>query len=558
MTNESAWSQVVRYTCYFGLALMLAALPLSRFFMSSAQFLLALVFICEGIDEHKISSFRRQNAGKFRILLLIPLAIKEGYMNLIRKFGRFFRDGPAWIFSSLLLIDVAGLMFTSDLSYGIKVLRNNLPLFLLPLFVSSFEKIPPRIFRIFLLIFVAAVTAGSLNSTYLLIIQDITDTRQISPFIHHIRFSLMVCLAIFILAHYGSKKERTSGSARLLFILVMLWLVVFLFLLRSLSGIFAFMVTVGIILLRNSLRATSKRLRALYITLLLILPVIMGSYVYTTVRRYMDVIPPAIERLDKYSTGGRPYSHDTTMGIENGRYVGLYLCWPELEQGWNSRSQIPFDSLDLKGQELRYTLIRYLSSKDLRKDSAGVAGLTDQDVNYIEHGIANIHDLKKFSLRNRIHHAVMAYQTYRRTGAHTGSSAMERLEQGKAALHLIGSHGLTGVGTGDVHSSFREELIRLQSPLQSAKEGMFSAHNQFLTYLVSYGFPGLIWFLFAILYPAIKKRSFRDYFFITFFSIAMVSFLGDDTLNTQAGVTFFAFFYALFVLRKQDTHYETI
>ena len=67
MTNESAWSQVVRYTCYFGLALMLAALPLSRFFMSSAQFLLALVFICEGIDEHKISSFRRQNAGKFRI-----------------------------------------------------------------------------------------------------------------------------------------------------------------------------------------------------------------------------------------------------------------------------------------------------------------------------------------------------------------------------------------------------------------------------------------------------------------------------------------------------------
>ena len=199
-------------------------------------------------------------------------------------------------------------------------------------------------------------------------------------------------------------------------------------------------------------------------------------------------------------------SIDTTLGIENGRYVGLYLCWPELEKGWNSRSRIPFNSLDLKGQEIRYTLIRYLNSKDMRKDSAGVAGLTNMDVNYIEHGIANIHDLKKFSLKNRIHHTIMAYQSYRSSGIHAGSSAMERVEQGKAAIRLISSHGLTGVGTGDLHSSFRDELTRMQSPLQSAKEGMFSAHNQFLTYLAGYGWPGLLWLLFALLYPAIKNR----------------------------------------------------
>jgi O-antigen ligase len=558
MTNQSVWSLVVKYVCYFGLALMLAALPLSRFFMSVAQFLLAGVFICEGVDDRKITSFYRQNTGKLRILPAIALAIKEGFTNLARKLGRFFRNKPAWVFSSLLLIDVIGILFTSDQAYGMKVLRNNLPLFLLPLFLSSFEKIPSRLFRLFLLIFAAAVVAGSLNSTYLLIIQDITDTRQISPFIHHIRFSLMVCLAIFILAYYVFRKEEISWSVRIILILMLLWLVIFLFMLRSVSGILAFFVTLVPVLLRTSLRSTGKRLRLLFGTLLLIIPLLIGSYVYLTVKNYMDAEPIKKEQLEHYTPGGQLYTHDTTMGIEDGKYVGLYLCWPELEKGWNQRSRIPFDSLDQKGQEIRYTLIRYLSSKDLRKDSLGIASLTDLDVNYIENGIANIHDLRKFSVRNRIHHMVMDYQNYRRTGVHTGSSAMERLEQGKAALHIIRSHWLTGVGTGDLHTSFHDEFKEMNSPLQSAKEGMFSAHNQFLTILIGYGLPGLIWFLFAILYPAVKNRSFGDYFFITFFSIAMVSFLGDDTLNTQAGVTFFAFFYSLFVLRKQDTNHETL
>lgn len=135
---------------------------------------------------------------------------------------------------------------------------------------------------------------------------------------------------------------------------------------------------------------------------------------------------------------------------------------------------------------------------------------------------------------------------------------MERIEQAKAAINIIRDQGIMGVGTGDVHARFREELNRMNSPLQTAKEGMFSAHNQFLTYLVAYGWPGLLWFLFAILYPALKNRSFHNYFFIIFFTISVVSFLGDDTLNTQAGVTFFAFFYSLFVLNKPITTHETI
>ncbi|MBP6977288.1 MAG: O-antigen ligase family protein [Lentimicrobiaceae bacterium] len=558
MTNESAWSLFVKYTCYFGLALMLAALPLSRFFMSIAQFILAGVFIVDGIKTQDISSCYKKNRGSARILMLIPITLKETFLNLTAKFGRFFQNKPALVFSSLLMIDVIGLVYTHDLHYGFKVLRNNLPLFLLPLFLSSIGKIPVKLFRLFLFIFVAAVFAGSLNSTYLLINQDITDPRQISSFIHHIRFSLMTCMGIFILAYYGFRKDEFPLRIRLAIIPLLLWLLIFLFLLRSLSGILAFFITLGVILLWLSLQSSVKQLKVLFITLLIAIPAVMVIYVHQTVKNYLNVAPLHVEQLDPYTSRGSAYIHDTTLGIENGNYVGIYLCWSELEQGWNARSSIPFNSLDMKGQEIRYTLIRYLGSKNLRKDYDGVARLTDADVHYIEHGVANIHDLKKFSLKNRIHHIIMAYQAYRRSGIHSGSSAMERIEQAKAAINIIRDQGIMGVGTGDVHARFREELNRMNSPLQTAKEGMFSAHNQFLTYLVAYGWPGLLWFLFAILYPALKNRSFHNYFFIIFFTISVVSFLGDDTLNTQAGVTFFAFFYSLFVLNKPITTHETI
>ena len=43
----------------------------------------------------------------------------------------------------------------------------------------------------------------------------------------------------------------------------------------------------------------------------------------------------------------------------------------------------------MRGQDLQYTMFRYLTSKGLRKDSVGVSKLTILDVKNIEHGITN-------------------------------------------------------------------------------------------------------------------------------------------------------------------------
>lgn len=542
-----AWSQFIRYTWYFGLALMLAALPLSRFFMSVSQFILAGAFILDGIDVRKIQAFYSENKRNSNLALLFPMVLAEGFRNLVRKFARFHKNKPAWIFSSILLIDLLGLIHSGDTANGIKVLRNNLPLFLLPLFLSSIDRIPRQTYQQMMLVFVAGVVAGTLNSTFLLINQEIVDTRQISAFIHHIRFSLMICMAVFILAFYFFKGYSFNRYIRWAFIPAIIWLIVSLVLLRSLSGILAFVVTLWVTMLFYAFRASNLPLRIILTAILIAFPLAIGFYVYDTVSRFMTVEPLVTENLETYTRQGGLYTHDPSLGIEEGKYIGLYICWDELQKEWNLRSDIPFDSLDLKGQEIKYTLIRYLNSKGLRKDSSGVAALTVDDIRYVEHGVANVSDLKKFSVRNRIHHLLLAWQDYRKAGFHPGSSAMERLEQGKVALNVFRENWLIGVGTGDVRTSFHQELKRMQSPLQSAQGGMFSSHNQFLSYLVAYGVIGGIWFLFAILYPALVKKAFRQYLFTVFITIVLISFLGDDTLNTQAGVSFFAFFYAWLV-----------
>jgi hypothetical protein len=55
---------------------------------------------------------------------------------------------------------------------------------------------------------------------------------------------------------------------------------------------------------------------------------------------------------------------------------------------------------------------------------------------------------------------------------------------------------------------------------------------------------GFIWFLFTLIYPAVKLGKFNEYLYLVFFVIVFMSMLTEDTLETQAGATFFAFFNA--------------
>ena len=126
----------------------------------------------------------------------------------------------------------------------------------------------------------------------------------------------------------------------------------------------------------------------------------------------------------------------------------------------------------------------------------------------------------------------------------------QRLEYLRATIYIIQDNFLIGVGTGDLEDAFYEEFTYMNSSLESRY--MYHAHNQFLGIFVALGLLGFVVFIVGLFYPAIVLSGFKDYYFSIFFLIMIISMFSDDTLETQAGVTMFAFFYSLLLFGRKD------
>ena len=253
------------------------------------------------------------------------------------------------------------------------------------------------------------------------------------------------------------------------------------------------------------------------------------------------------ETIEQTTAGGRPYSHDfDSPFIENGHYIYLYLCETELEQEWNRISKTDYHGRDAQGNEIKYTLIRYLTSMGLRKDSAGVSRLSREDVEFIEQGKANYLYGRKWSFYSKVYDILWQIDVYRKGGNPSGHSVTQRIHYLRAALGIIRENPWIGVGTGDVSMAFEDYYERMESPLD--ERWRLRAHNQYLTFLLTYGILGFLWIMFSLLYPVYLESRGRGYFIWTFLLVAFMSMLNEDTLETHTGVSFFAFFYALFLL----------
>jgi O-antigen ligase len=175
--------------------------------------------------------------------------------------------------------------------------------------------------------------------------------------------------------------------------------------------------------------------------------------------------------------------------------------------------------------------------------------LTDADISYIEQGTANHNYINNPGLRTRILKMIKGYEVFVRTGNPSGSSLMQRIEYFHASFNIIRQNLIFGVGTGDLESAFNNEFNRMYSALEERYR--YHAHNQFLGIFVALGILGFIIFIIGLFYPAIKLGGFKDYFFTIFFIIIFISMFSDDTIETQAGVTLFAFFYSLLLFGRK-------
>ncbi|MFH0761588.1 MAG: O-antigen ligase family protein [Bacteroidota bacterium] len=497
------------------LLILLGTLPLSKYVASASQIVLVALWLIEGRFQEKWDRFRSRPA--------------------------------LWIFLILFFIHLAGMLWTSDVPFGFHDLKLKLPLLLLPIVLGTMEPLKPKEMYVLLAGFVLAVIIGTLFSLSIMLgfgPSDYTSDRETSLFISHIRFALMIDISIFILFFY----LFTLKPKRSFFFLLSsfaLYLIVFLLLFKSLTGLVVLILGGMLLAIRWSFRQKELMARWFVIVGVVTLPVLVAFYLSHQWNRF-HIVRDNIENLEKTTVNGNFYWHDLGNPMtENGWRVGLYQCEPELRDAWNKVSTIGYDGLDQKNQELKYTLIRYLTSLGLRKDAYGVSQLTRQDINLIEKGFANSLYREPKRLRVRIYETIWEIDQYRNGANPSGHSIIQRIEYLKTGWAIFLDHPLAGVGTGDTQQAFDQKYEELKSPLDEAWR--YRAHNQFLSFLIAFGLTGFILILAALILPAIVEKRFGSYFVLMFFITAMLSFLNEDTLETQAGVAFFALFYTLFV-----------
>jgi O-antigen ligase len=128
-----------------------------------------------------------------------------------------------------------------------------------------------------------------------------------------------------------------------------------------------------------------------------------------------------------------------------------------------------------------------------------------------------------------------------------GHSLLQRLEYWRTSLKIIQQNWLFGVGTGDLQMAFDEQYEQDNSKLN--KENRLRAHNTYLTVWITFGVLSLLFFFLIVKY-FLAMIKYENYLGLAFITIAIVTFFIEDTLETQTGVTFFSFFYGLFLGKK--------
>jgi O-antigen ligase len=551
MTSRASIRPYLNQAYLLGLLMVAVGLTLSPFLMGMSQFWLVLVWLVDAS--------------------LPPL--KGGQGGFKNKLSRFFHNKAAVLLVAFYLMHIVGLLWTSDFEYAMKDLRVKLPILVMPFVMSSMEPLDRKRFDFVMLVYVLSVFVATQFSFFRYVQHNYEDVREISHFISHIRFCLNIVFCIAIIAWYivrakvpelvegptkdikGSSKTVPAFGIRIVIDhffqwFLLLWFIYQIFIFESLSG---YVIHASVVIVSAVYAFLQwKKGRGWRITMGVLAVAIIAAIVSVAmfaIKPMIEVKPVDFSTLEKKTSQGNYYWHDTVCyPIEDGKYVGLYFNRIELREAWSHRSDLPLDDTTFDGESLEATLARYLTSKDLRKDAEGVMALTEEDVHNIEQGVPNYNNWKHPGLRARLSSTLFEYNLYRRFNNPNGGSLSQRIEFTRASFHIIRQHPWFGVGTGDVPQAFAQTYDEIHSPLK--EEFRFRAHNQYLAIAVAFGLVGLVFFLFVLFYPWFSSKRHHTYLYVVFLCIILLSMFPEDTLETQAGVTLFAFFESLLLFAK--------
>lgn len=504
MLNRFIGKNIHSYILTFGLCVLAIGVPINKIVMSLAMMFLALNFIIEGDYKAK---WQRLISNK--AFLLIAL---------------FF------------ILHFIGLIWTNHMDYAFNDIRIKLPLLVIPLIIIAKPPSNPKHITYVLLGFVISTLISSiinfLSYNGLIFNIEYDDIRGLSLFGSHIRYALIVTMAIGVLISFLPLKKY-----RLLILAMILWLIFYTIYSQVLSGLITLFALISV----YSIYLIWKKWKVAAFLLLGGISIVIISlliWIFKPIHIDKNDYP----HLEAKTAEGNLYTHQfNKVTIETGQPTYIYVCENELRREWEKRSSLLFDSLDLIGQPLKQTLIRYMSSKNLRKDAQGLKQLSKTEISNIEMGQASIVHSGLIARFNGIRHQLNNANTP------NNHSILERLKYWKAGISIIQDNWLIGVGTGDIQASFDKEYEDSKSLLML--ENRHRTHNMYLTVFITFGIGGLLLFCWMIIHFTMDNIRNHQLVGLFFMLISVVSFIPEDTLETQTGVTFFALFYGLYSIQ---------
>ncbi|MBW6482051.1 MAG: O-antigen ligase family protein [Vicingaceae bacterium] len=475
--------------------------------------------------------------------------------NIKNQILSFFKNRIALILSSIYLLTIIGLFYTTNFEFAIGDVRRKIPLFLLPFLLSGLNPLTQQEIKFIFKVYVIGVVASSLWSVFVLLgglNETIIDTRQLSRFTSHIRFGLEICLAIFGSIYYALNEIDFKNKIK--WLSVGAWLLIFMIFINLFTGILVFSITASILLLFYGVQHKNKMIKITFLCVFITLFASAYCYINNAISNYKTAQQIELLPMSEYSENGEKFYHDTISEVkdfkENGNYIYRNIAFTELEKAWNERSDFNFNGTDLKGQELKTTLLRFITSKGERKTAKAVENLSNEEINAIEKGIANHIYLRMNDFSRRVHKIIWEFDVYNQHGIANGHSVVMRWVYWQNAFRIFKENIFFGVGTGDLQDAFNQEY---QTQTVLSEKYYLRAHNQYITYTISFGLIGLGWFLFFLGYPFLKLKRYNNFLYLAFFCIALLSMVTEDTLETQVGVMFFTFFNTILIFNTTNS-----
>lgn len=465
------------------------------------------------------------------------------------KFRLLLARKSVFVLIAIFFVHLLGLLWTSDMHEALRDVRVKIPLLVIPFVIGTSAPLNKKQFESLLILFTIGVLIASVR-TYLIasgvIHKKFLDLRQASDLVPLIRLALFSALSILFFGRWFIRDKR--WFIRLACLAASVWLLIFMVYMQSLTGLVVLLTST--ILIAFIMTILNKKRKAL-LAMLAIFAVGLAYGSYSIGKAYNDFYSlkdHPTPKLLTHSPTGRPYEQQVQIPIyENGVKVMVNTCWLDMMIEWQKRSDVPYHKgRDRKGGYIQFTLVRYLASRDLPRDSVGMSKLSDDEIRDIENGCTNYRDKDRNPLEKRAYQVLWETYNYSAGGDPSGSSIAMRMETIRAALYSIAKRPWIGGGTGCQNSVYNEFYVQSGSRLHE-KYRWLHAHNQFLSFAVTFGIPFTIFFVFSLWWPASSMRRWRSYLYLAFFIIVTLSFLDDDTLETQQGVVFFAFFNALFL-----------